>query len=254
MAVVLSTLRVFPQNIITFAGGGAASTAAPYGDGGPASAASLLGASQIAKDADGNYYIADTFHMAIRKVTPAGIISTFAGGAAPGLPVEGGKAATTATGPVAGVAVIDNALYFSCGYNAIRKIDLATTIITTVAGSAQFNISSILGGYSGDGGPALQATMNMPGRLATNGKNLLYFDDFLNSRIRVIDVVAGTIKTAVGNGTQTTITRQGANGIDARSYPFLSLSPPFHGGPSREFVSCRWASSDSKGGRGHQHN
>ena len=74
--------------VTTIAGDGRAGFA---GDGGPATAASLASPYGVAVDGNGNVYIADTFNLSIRKVTPAGIISTVAGG---GLFGGDGQAAT----------------------------------------------------------------------------------------------------------------------------------------------------------------
>jgi uncharacterized protein (TIGR03437 family) len=189
----------FPQTISLFAGGGDPKAAAPYGDGGPAVSATLQAPAQTVFDGSGNAYIADTFHQSIRKVNAAGTISTFIGGSA-AVYTEGAVASKTVLGIPYGLAVIGNALYFSDGvWNSIRKVDLDTNIVTTVAGST--GLSGITSpGFSGDGGPAVGAKLNLPRRLGSNGKNLLYCFDSQNFRIRVVDLSTGLIKTVAGNG------------------------------------------------------
>jgi uncharacterized protein (TIGR03437 family) len=208
------------QNIVTFAGGSASGSPAPYGDGGSAAGASLWSPKQIARDSAGNYYIADPGHQAIRRVNQAGTISTFAG-AGTGKFVEGSLAANAVVNAVFGLVVAGNSLYYSdYSNNAIRKIDLASTAVTTVAGTG-------VAGSDGDGGPALQATLYGPKDVQWNGQNLLYFGDANNLRIRAIDLAAGTVNAAVGNGKLTSLTVPEGDGNDARKVALLAYFQPF---------------------------
>ncbi len=226
--VTLFALPAISQNIFTFAGGGPITPSQPYGDGGKAAGASLLGPAQVARDSNGNYYIADNLHIAIRKVSPDGIISTFGGGGG-GLYSEGASATGgNLGGSVNGVVIVGNTLFYSdYSFNAVRKIDLTTGKVNTVAGPSTISTAAIFGGYSGDGGPASAAAVHGPGRLQTNGVNLVYFDDGLNHRIRVIDLSTGIINTAVGSGNLTAANGPAAEGINAKAYSFVSLFPPF---------------------------
>ena len=89
----------------------------------------------------------------------------------------------------------DHSLYISdTGNNAIRKVDLSTGIITTVAGTG-------MAGYSGDGGPATSAQLNYPWGIALGNDGSLYIADLSNNRIRKVSAT-GTISTAVGTGTR----------------------------------------------------
>ena len=88
----------------------------------------------------------------------------------------------------------DGNLYIAEAPNhCIRKLDLRTGIITTVAGSGQ-------AGYTGDGGPATQATMNEPYAVQVDGNGDLYVVDRLNAAIRKIDAANGVITTVAGTG------------------------------------------------------
>ena len=80
--------------------------------------------------------------------------------------------------------------------NNVRVVNLATGIIETIAGSA-----TGVSGYSGDGGPALQATMNAPGGLRYDGAGHLLLSDFGNHAIRQIDLTTHIITTVAGSGT-----------------------------------------------------
>ena len=165
------------------------------GDGGPAVEALLI-ASGVAVDRAGNLYIADTYNSRIRRVDSTGTITTVVGSGEFGYSGDGGPAVEAALGYVRGVAV-DGAgnLYIADANNSrIRRVDL-TGIITTVAGSGEF-------GYSGDGGPAVEAALGLAGYLgevAVDGAGNLYIADTYNARIRRVDST-GTITTVVGSG------------------------------------------------------
>ena len=163
------------------------------GDGGAATEAQLAYPSGVAADAAGNVYIADTSNHRIRKVDPAGTITTVAGSGEPGLGGDGGQAHQAKLDNPFGVAV-DGAgsLYIADSSNhRIRKVDPAGTI-TTVAGSGE-------PGFGGDGGQAHQARLDNPFGVAVDGTGSLYIADTSNHRIRKVDA-AGIISTIAGWG------------------------------------------------------
>jgi sugar lactone lactonase YvrE len=177
--------------ITTVAGDG---TFGLSGDGGPASAASLNVPTAVALDGSGDIYIADNFNDRIRKVAAAtGIITTVAGSDSSG---DGAPAtAATLNGPVD--VALDGAgnLYIADGNNhRIRKVTAATGIITTIAGNGA-------AGFSGDGGPATEASLFSPSGLSLDGSGNLYIADRRNHRIRKVTVATGTITTVAGTGT-----------------------------------------------------
>ena len=161
-----------------------------YGDGGPATAAQLGGPQDVAIDAIGNVYIADIYHNLIRKVDTAGIISTFAGTGMSGYTGDGGPATAAAFNQPIGLAVDDtgNIYIADVGNVRIRKVNPAG-IITTVVGSGAL-------GYSGDGGPALDAALNAPQYVAVDHAGNMYISD-QNTLIRKINA-AGIITTLAG--------------------------------------------------------
>ena len=179
-----------PPMISTVAGNGAQGFA---GDGGPATSANLNGPTGVAVDAAGNLYIADSGNHRIRKVTPAGTISTFAGNGTAGFAGDGGPA-TDARLNSANAVATDSAgnLYIADSDNyRVRKVDPAGRI-STFAGNG-------IEGFAGDGGPATDARLTFMGGLAVDAAGNLYLSDTDNFRVRKVNS-AGTISTFAGNG------------------------------------------------------
>ena len=79
--------------------------------------------------------------------------------------------------------------------NRIRKVTVATGIISTVAGNGG-------AGFAGDGGAATSASLWSPFGVAVDGAGNLYIADYANSRIREVTAATGIISTVAGNGTQ----------------------------------------------------
>jgi sugar lactone lactonase YvrE len=235
--------------VTTVAGTG---TAGFSGDGGPAAASTLSTPSAVAFDRAGNLYIVDSDNRRIRRVDAASqIITTFAGGGIPGVLGEGGPATAAGITPVAiALDASDNLFISDPVSNRVRRVDAATRVITTVAGTdrgfagdggpataAKFDsirgldfdsagnlfiadminervrridaatriISTVAGtgaiGYSGDGGPATAAMLALPQSVAVDGAGNLYIADADNARIRKVDATTHTISTVAGTGT-----------------------------------------------------
>jgi sugar lactone lactonase YvrE len=151
----------------------------------------------LAVDASGNIFVADTFHYRIDKVAPDGTVSPYAGSGSSsyGFSGDGGPALSAKITEPWGIA-LDAAgnLYIADTWNnRIRKVTPGG-IISTIAGTAN-------AGFSGDGGPAISAQLNMPTALAVDAQNNLFVADTNNNRIRKIDLVTGIITTIAGNGT-----------------------------------------------------
>ena len=84
-------------------------------------------------------------------------------------------------------------LFFTEAKNHIvRRVDKVSGVVTTVAGNGEL-------GYSGDGGPAIQATMKEPYSLQVDGNGDIYIVDRLNAVIRKVDAATGIITTVAGN-------------------------------------------------------
>lgn len=177
--------------ISRFAGSG---TAGYSGDGGPATSAKIGNhySGNPAFDNAGNIYISDAGNHVIRKINTAGIITTVAGNGTFGYSGDGGPARSAQILP-RDIAV-DNAgnIYISDGQSRIRKVS-TNGIITTIAGTGNF-------GFSGDGGPAIAANIDVSGIAVDNSGNI-YFTDVNTDRIRKINT-AGIISTIAGIGTE----------------------------------------------------
>lgn len=177
-------------DINTFAGNN--TTGASYtGDGGPAPGATLDNPSQVLLDPAGNLYISDSGNNAIRKVTPAGILTTFAGiGPVPaGYSGDGGPATQAQLNNPKGLA-IDTAgnLYIADTDNCLIRMVEPNGIITTIAGTPPSGGKTFCG-FSGDGGSATSAQLNFPAGVAVNGGNV-YIADSANNAIRMLTAVS----------------------------------------------------------------
>lgn len=197
--------------ISTVAGNG---TAGYSGDGGPATSAELSYAFDVKADGAGNLYIADYGNHRIRKVDTNGVITTVAGSGTAKYSGDGGPATSANMSPIRILPDNRGNLYLSDYDNfRIRKVD-TNGVITTVAGSGTAE-------YSGDGGPATSAEINMPYELAIDGSGNLIFTDLGNHRVRKVSLqepstqaLAGlsldaTKYTIVTGGTHATIVRAG---------------------------------------------
>jgi sugar lactone lactonase YvrE len=175
--------------ISTIAGTG---TSGYGGDGGPASASLINSPVSITIDINGNLYFLDGFNNRIRKINVTGIITTFAGNGINGFYGDGGPATAARISSGGGIHVApDNFLYHADGFR-IRKINLSSGIITTIAGSS-------VQGFSGDGGPATAAQLFLAIDVAVNPDGYIYISDVDNNRIRMINP-SGIITTILGNG------------------------------------------------------
>lgn len=166
------------------------------GDGGPAREATCNFPTAVAVDEDGNLYVADTMNHRVRKVDgKTGLITTIAGTGQHRCSGDGGPAVAAALNePSALVVDRKDQLYIADQSNhRVRKVDLATGNITTVAGTGE-------AGYTGDGGLAAEAGLAGPSGLALGQDGALYIADTFNGRIRRVDPVSGVISTVAGDG------------------------------------------------------
>ena len=163
------------------------------GDGGLATDAHVGAPTGLARDAQGNLYVGELQRHRIRKISPNGVITTFAGTGAAGYSGNVSKAGmATMNGPL-GIAIdaMGNVFFSDSNNNRVRKI-MPGGVISTVAG----NGSAV---SSGDGGAATSAGIARPYGLAFDAAGNLYVSESLGHRIRMI-TPAGTISTFAGNG------------------------------------------------------
>jgi sugar lactone lactonase YvrE len=176
-------------NISTVAGDG---TRGFGGDGGAATAAQLNSPVAVAVSPSGDLFIADAGNHRIRKVS-GGTITTVAGTGLPMFSGDGGPAAQASVNVPMHLVFdsVGNLYVADSGNNRVRKIDPAG-VITTVAGSG-------VRGFSGDGGDALEARLNMPVALALGADGTLFIADSGNNRVRAVDS-QGVMRTVAGGG------------------------------------------------------
>jgi sugar lactone lactonase YvrE len=178
------------------------------GDKGPANMAQLSGPEGVAVDAAGNVYIADSGNQRIRKVTPAGIISTVAGKETKGFNGDDGLALNALLSNPVGLTLTagGDLLIADNGNHRLRKLDVTSGLgtITTVAGSSNAR---------GDAGPALDAIFFSPRGIVRDPAGNLYVADYENSRIRKI--APDGIITTVAGGDRSSFAGDGAPAINA---------------------------------------
>jgi hypothetical protein len=165
-------------------------------DGGPATKAQLSTPHSIALDADNNLYIADIGNHRIRKVdAKTGLITTIAGNGEKQPPQDGQTAAgKPMIGPRA-LFIVGDTLWIALREgHSVWQMNLKKGILNHVAGTGKR-------GYSGDGGPAKEATFDGPKGIAIGPDNCIYIADTENQAIRKIDA-AGIITTIAGRGPQ----------------------------------------------------
>ncbi len=190
VTVTQSTPTASGYTIGTVAGNGIAGST---GDNGLAASAELNGPEGVAMDSAGNLFIADYYNNRVRKVTPAGTISTVAGTGDDGFGGDLGPAIAARLSHPSGVAVDNAGNLFIADYmnNRIRKVTPGGTI-STVAGNGTE-------GYNGDSIPATSAELWLPIGVAVDSAGNLFIAELTGYRIRKV-TPAGTISTVAGNG------------------------------------------------------
>ena len=167
----------------------------------PAAFSSLDHPQNVAVNADGDVFIADTYNNRVVKVTPRGQVVAVAGDGVAGYSGDGRLAAFAELNSPTGLALdAQGNLYIAdSANNVIRRVDARTGIITTVAGDyAADKANDGLGGFSGDGGPATSAQLNDPQGVAVDGAGDLFIADTFNNAIREV-TPAGVISTVVNS-------------------------------------------------------
>jgi len=187
-------IDVGTEIITTIAGTGGAGGYS--GDDGPATDAKLNKPHSVYMDASGNIYITDTDNHRIRKVDSEGIITTIAGTGNDDYSGDNGPATNAELRKPRGLHIdtSGNIYVADTDNHCVRKIDVGTGIITSIAGMGES------GGYSGDGDLAINAKLNKPHAVYMDTSENIYIADTDNHRIRKVDVETGIITTIAGTG------------------------------------------------------
>lgn len=196
---------------------------------------------------DGAMYVTEVEnHRVLRVDLKTNQVTTVAGNGTKGYSGDGGPATEAQLNEPYEVRFATNGdMYFVEMQNhLIRKVDAKTGIISTVAGTGK-------PGYSGDGGPAIEAQFNRPHSIAlTEDDRYLFVADIQNHRIRIIDLPSGQIKSIAGNGEKKLPT----DGETTEGKPILGPRALFYDGDSL-WIALREGNSvwrlDKKGRRIH---
>ncbi|HYG76250.1 MAG TPA: Calx-beta domain-containing protein [Planctomycetota bacterium] len=157
----------------------------------------------LALDSAGNLYIAEAGTSRVRVIDVAtGLLNTVAGSGVRGFSGDGASATAAQLKSPNDVAFdASGVLYISdTGNHRIRRVDLSTQTITTVAGNGLVDASGV-GLFGGDGGPAIEASLSSPGGISFDRNGNLLIADSGNHRVRRVDAATGIITTVAGTGT-----------------------------------------------------
>ncbi len=187
-------LKVDPRGILTILGG--TGKKGSGGDGGPAAKAQFNGMHSLAVAPNGDLYLADTWNNKVRKIdSKTGIITTVAGTGKKGYGGDGGPAVNATFGGIYCVAFDskgENLYLADLDNRRIRKIEMKTGIVTTVAGNGKK-------GTPADGSDAASAPLVDPRAVAVDRKGNVYVLERGGHALRVVGT-DGKIRTVVGTG------------------------------------------------------
>jgi sugar lactone lactonase YvrE len=212
--------RIGPDGVSVVIGSGPGGCGAGFkGDGGPATEAETLCPYGIAFDPEGRLVLVDHGNNRVRRVDEMGVITTVAGSGPGqfqgGFEGDEGPATEGLMQEPTGVAIADDGVVFVADRDNDRVRRIGTDgVITTVAGGGDSTAADL-----GDGGPAMEASLDTPVGLAVDSEGNLYIADSGNWRIRrvtpdgVIETIAGTGEAAsTGDGGPATEAAIGASG------------------------------------------
>lgn len=178
--------KITPLGVVTtFAGTGAQGSADGTG-----TAASFYYPCGVAVDASGTVYVADTYNNKIRKITPAGVVTTLAGSGTAGSTNATGTAASFNQPFNVAVDALGNVYVTDRANHKVRKITSAG-VVTTLAGTGTAAFAD---------GTGTAASFNAPTSVTIDKQGNLYVTDENNQRIRKIVPSTGAVSTLSGTG------------------------------------------------------
>lgn len=180
--------------IITTIAGKAGVPASYFGDNVVDTSARFYGPCSICRNNSNSVFIVDAYNNRVRKIDlNTNIITTIAGNDTFGYFGDGGLATATSLWLPEGIcADTFGNVYVADAYNSrIRRVNTITGVISTVAGNGTI-------GFSGDGALAINAQINLPADMCTDRYGNVYFSDYLNYRVRKINMITGKIETVAG--------------------------------------------------------
>ena len=165
------------------------------GDGGPAVAAQINDPFGVVRGPDGALWFCEYGGQRIRKISRDGVITTVAGNGEVGYAGDGGPALQASFNKPHEIRFDAAGNYYIADMvnHAVRRIDAKSGVITTFAGNRSK-------GYSGDGGPASEASLSSPHSIQFGPEGDLYICDIGNHVIRRVDMRTGIIRTFAGTG------------------------------------------------------
>lgn len=165
------------------------------GDGGPASEAQINNPYGLVIGPDQGLYFCDIDNHVIRKVADDGKISTIAGSGKAGYSGDGGPAKEALLNQPYEIRFDSDGhiLFVEMPNHLVRKVDLKSGLISTIAGTGK-------AGFSGDGGPAMDATFHRPHSIQFDAWGNLLICDIGNHRIRRVGKSSGLVETLSGTG------------------------------------------------------
>jgi NHL repeat len=207
--------KIGPDGLVTtIAGTGRKGS---IGDDGPAAKAELNGPHSLAVTRNGDVLVADTWNNRVRKIDArSGRITTVAGTGKKGFSGDGGPAAQAEFGGIYCLALDEAGQTLDLAdldNRRVRRINLATGIVSTVAGNGQKGVPN-------DGDEARSSPLVDPRAVAIDGRGNLYILERSGHALRVVDR-SGKIRTVAGNGQQ----GDSGDGGDARQ---ARLNGPKH--------------------------
>lgn len=193
LLLAVLALAVNAKEIRTLVGTGKAGYT---GDGGPLSAATMDNPFGVLIGPDGALYVAEMGNHIVRRIDlKTKAIRTVAGNGKPGYAGDGGPATSASLSAPHEIRFDRRGdLYIvERDSHVVRKVDMKTKVISTVAGTGK-------PGFSGDGGPANKAELNQPHSIAFDPQGRLLICDIRNHRVRRVDLKTGLIDTWAGTG------------------------------------------------------